>query len=310
MTSVRPSRSPSTCTHPAGGCSRPAARLTSVVLPAPLGPSTTHRSSSSTRQVMSCSEGGAARVTVAWSIAITIAVDHSGSALPGSAGWGSLAWGSLAATTGSSRSTGLSGEPGRHGGVRRVARPIQSRAADAGLRARGVDCRVSATFSGSEGAADVRGHSRSRVCGRPSAACHKGRLALNGFDMVVEAGQVHGFLGPNGSGKTTTLRTLLGWSAPDGGRMAVLGRRRPRRCPRCRPGRRDRGEPAVLRQLHRPRARCAAGRTPAVCRSTGWTRCWSWSACATGPTTGSRRYSLGMKQRLAVARRCSRTRSC
>jgi ABC-2 type transport system ATP-binding protein len=36
------------------------------------------------------------------------------------------------------------------------------------------------------------------------------RRALDGFDMVVEAGQVHGFLGPNGSGKTTTLRTLLG----------------------------------------------------------------------------------------------------
>jgi ABC-2 type transport system ATP-binding protein len=34
------------------------------------------------------------------------------------------------------------------------------------------------------------------------------RKALDGFDMSVEAGQVHGFLGPNGSGKTTTLRTL------------------------------------------------------------------------------------------------------
>ncbi|MBQ1052202.1 ATP-binding cassette domain-containing protein [Micromonospora sp. C51] len=41
--------------------------------------------------------------------------------------------------------------------------------------------------------------------------------------MRVEAGQVHGFLGPNGSGKTTTLRTLLGLIRPDGGRMAILG---------------------------------------------------------------------------------------
>jgi ABC-2 type transport system ATP-binding protein len=48
------------------------------------------------------------------------------------------------------------------------------------------------------------------------------RQALDGFDMTVEAGQVHGFLGPNGSGKTTTLRTLLGLIRPNGGRMRIL----------------------------------------------------------------------------------------
>jgi ABC-2 type transport system ATP-binding protein len=53
------------------------------------------------------------------------------------------------------------------------------------------------------------------------------RRALDGFDMVVEAGQVHGFLGPNGSGKTTTLRTLLGLIRPNGGRMAILGQEVP-----------------------------------------------------------------------------------
>jgi ABC-2 type transport system ATP-binding protein len=57
------------------------------------------------------------------------------------------------------------------------------------------------------------------------------RRALDGFDMVVEAGQVHGFLGPNGSGKTTTLRTLLGLIRPNGGRMVVLGREVPERLP-------------------------------------------------------------------------------
>jgi ABC-2 type transport system ATP-binding protein len=45
--------------------------------------------------------------------------------------------------------------------------------------------------------------------------------------MVVEAGQVHGFLGPNGSGKTTTLRTLLGLVRPNGGRMRMLGHELP-----------------------------------------------------------------------------------
>src|SRR5690349_1045160 len=58
------------------------------------------------------------------------------------------------------------------------------------------------------------------------------RRALDGFDMVVEAGQVHGFLGPNGSGKTTTLRTLLGLIKPNGGRMAILGQPVPEQLPR------------------------------------------------------------------------------
>jgi ABC-2 type transport system ATP-binding protein len=49
------------------------------------------------------------------------------------------------------------------------------------------------------------------------------KVALDGFDMVVEAGQVHGFLGPNGSGKTTTLRALLGLVHADGGNMRILG---------------------------------------------------------------------------------------
>ncbi|WP_173078192.1 ATP-binding cassette domain-containing protein [Phytohabitans rumicis] len=57
------------------------------------------------------------------------------------------------------------------------------------------------------------------------------RQALDGFDMVVEAGQVHGFLGPNGSGKTTTLRTLLGLIRPNGGRMAILGQEVPASLP-------------------------------------------------------------------------------
>jgi ABC-2 type transport system ATP-binding protein len=57
------------------------------------------------------------------------------------------------------------------------------------------------------------------------------RRALDGFDMVVEAGQVHGFLGPNGSGKTTTLRTLLGLIRPNGGRMAILGQEVPANLP-------------------------------------------------------------------------------
>ncbi len=36
------------------------------------------------------------------------------------------------------------------------------------------------------------------------------RVAVSDLDLAVPAGGVHGFLGPNGSGKTTTIRMLLG----------------------------------------------------------------------------------------------------
>jgi ABC-2 type transport system ATP-binding protein len=48
--------------------------------------------------------------------------------------------------------------------------------------------------------------------------------ALQGLDMTVPRGSVYGFLGPNGSGKTTTLRCLVGLVRPDAGQMLLLGR--------------------------------------------------------------------------------------
>src|SRR5436305_3529302 len=48
--------------------------------------------------------------------------------------------------------------------------------------------------------------------------------ALDGLDLTVARGEVHGFLGPNGSGKTTTLRVLLGLLRADGGTARLLGR--------------------------------------------------------------------------------------
>lgn len=47
--------------------------------------------------------------------------------------------------------------------------------------------------------------------------------ALDGLDLLVEAGEVHGFLGPNGSGKTTTIRVLLGLLRADAGAVTLLG---------------------------------------------------------------------------------------
>jgi ABC-2 type transport system ATP-binding protein len=56
-----------------------------------------------------------------------------------------------------------------------------------------------------------------------------GRLrAVDGIDLDVQAGDVYGFLGANGSGKTTTVRMLLGLVLPTSGEIDLLGERMPR----------------------------------------------------------------------------------
>jgi len=50
-----------------------------------------------------------------------------------------------------------------------------------------------------------------------------GQLAVDHIDLAVPSGSVYGFLGPNGSGKTTTIRMLLGLAFPSDGRAALLG---------------------------------------------------------------------------------------
>lgn len=47
--------------------------------------------------------------------------------------------------------------------------------------------------------------------------------ALAGLDLHVHAGEVHGFLGPNGAEKSTTLRILLGLVRPSSGTVRVFG---------------------------------------------------------------------------------------
>ncbi len=54
------------------------------------------------------------------------------------------------------------------------------------------------------------------------------QLAVDSVDLCVPVGSIYGFLGPNGSGKTTTIRMLLGLLAADAGEIEVLGQPVPR----------------------------------------------------------------------------------
>jgi ABC-type multidrug transport system ATPase subunit len=52
--------------------------------------------------------------------------------------------------------------------------------------------------------------------------------AVDGIDLDVREGDIYGFLGANGSGKTTTVRMLLGLVLPTSGEVELLGERMPR----------------------------------------------------------------------------------
>jgi ABC-2 type transport system ATP-binding protein len=53
------------------------------------------------------------------------------------------------------------------------------------------------------------------------------QVAVDQLDLRVPTGSVYGFLGPNGSGKTTTIRMLLGLVTPTSGSVELLGRAMP-----------------------------------------------------------------------------------
>ncbi|MCI3272485.1 ABC transporter ATP-binding protein [Streptomyces cylindrosporus] len=61
------------------------------------------------------------------------------------------------------------------------------------------------------------------VRARGITKCFGEVVALDGVDLDVARGQIHGLVGPNGAGKTTLLGLLLGLAVPDGGRLEILG---------------------------------------------------------------------------------------
>jgi ABC-type multidrug transport system ATPase subunit len=61
------------------------------------------------------------------------------------------------------------------------------------------------------------------------------QVAVDAIDLAVPTGSVFGFLGPNGSGKTTSIRVMLGLAAATSGEVAVLGESMPGRLARVLP---------------------------------------------------------------------------
>ncbi|WP_405613113.1 ABC transporter ATP-binding protein [Streptomyces sp. NBC_00076] len=64
---------------------------------------------------------------------------------------------------------------------------------------------------------------RPSVRARGITKCFGDVVALDGIDLDVTQGQIHGLVGPNGAGKTTLLGLLLGLAVADGGRLEILG---------------------------------------------------------------------------------------
>ncbi len=133
-----------------------------------------------------------------------------------------------------------------------------------------------------------------------------GQVAVDGIDLAVPAGCVYGFLGPNGSGKTTTIRMLLGLAFPTSGTAQILGTPMPSGSARVlhRVGSLVEG-PAFFPFLSgwENLARCDAADRSADPR-TAKARIGE-TLERVGLTAAARKryrnYSLGMKQRLAIA---------
>jgi branched-chain amino acid transport system permease protein len=65
-----------------------------------------------------------------------------------------------------------------------------------------------------------------------------GVRAIDGLDLELRPGEVHGLIGPNGSGKTTTLNVISGYNAPQGGTVRLGDTLLPAGVPHLRAGRR------------------------------------------------------------------------
>ena len=132
------------------------------------------------------------------------------------------------------------------------------------------------------------------------------QVAVDRIDLLVPEGAVYGFLGPNGSGKTTTIRMLLGLVTPNGGGIRLLGEPMPAGSARALPRVGSLVEGPAFHPYLSGRAnlarldaadRCADPRTARRRIDAALDRVGLLAAA----TKKFRAYSLGMRQRLAIA---------
>ena len=53
------------------------------------------------------------------------------------------------------------------------------------------------------------------------------KMVLNKIDLNIEEGQIYGFIGPSGAGKTTLVKMIVGMDRPDAGTIHVLNKQIP-----------------------------------------------------------------------------------
>ena len=142
--------------------------------------------------------------------------------------------------------------------------------------------------------------------GGRGASGGSGQVAVNAIDLRVPSGAVFGFLGPNGSGKTTTIRMLLGLVFPTAGTVSVLGAPMPQRAGRVLPHVGALVEGPAFHPYLSGRANLArldAADLTAPRRGSNSRVETALERVGLTPAAGKRYrdYSLGMRQRLGIA---------
>jgi ABC-type multidrug transport system ATPase subunit len=130
--------------------------------------------------------------------------------------------------------------------------------------------------------------------------------AVDGLTLTVPRGAVFGFLGPNGSGKTTTIRMLLGLVAPTSGAISLLGERMPAALPSVLPRvgalvEGPAGYPFLSGRDNLFRLDAAEAGSDRATRAARVASALDRVGLGHAATKKAHAYSLGMKQRLGLA---------
>ncbi len=133
-----------------------------------------------------------------------------------------------------------------------------------------------------------------------------GQTAVNKINLAVPKGSVFGFLGPNGSGKTTTIRMLLGLADATDGEIELLGNKMPKQAEQALPrvGALVEGPafyPYLSGKVNLRRLDSASKNADPKTREQRIDRALAKVGLTNAANKKVHKYSLGMKQRLGIA---------